>query len=163
MKEEAYTNRTTTSTDSFRPARKSYDPDACPADRDPDIWSLTLLFEQLAARDVDLKAPRGVIYGGIAKRVDQFNIRERQYRDALNQPCSWQNFMVAVIEEFWSRMWNEYALDQFIDVSMFRQMCNCVLDRAKYRRLAAAPVKPSPPKPEYVGPDGSRRHKRAKA
>ena len=106
-----------------RPARK-YDPDQCPSGYDLAIWSLTLLFQQLAAKDgIQLQAGRPIIYGCLAKRMEETGASEVLVESAMR--------------EFWTYWQDEHALDAFCGVVRFNEMISIVRERARNKRLVA--------------------------
>lgn len=126
-----------------QPRKGPRDRDDCPAGWDADLWSLTLRFEQDARADrIDLKAGRPVIYSELADLVARHEMRTRTYPqavkgctrrlldDSLAEKCwlhynpqhpgsqwerdlGWVEMVEVIMAEFWSRVWDEYALDGF--------------------------------------------------
>lgn len=119
------------------------DPDACPDKWDADIWRLTLLFQQYARADkIELRASRRFIYMEIDDLVTRYTMRGRTYPQEvygckgrfipedmanhcwLHHPVrppedqkpgdlAWQQKVEVIMAEFWSRIWDEHALDHF--------------------------------------------------
>jgi hypothetical protein len=117
--------------------------DRCPAGWDADIWHLTLLFEQYArADDIELRAGRPVIYMEIDDLVTRYTMRGREYPhevygcsarffpkdlashcclhwppnapgDQAAGPLGWTQKVEVIMDEFWSRIWDDRAVDHF--------------------------------------------------
>lgn len=122
-----------------RPARKLADRDQCPVGWDTDLWHLTLLFDQAAQVDgIELRTGRALIYREIEHLVDQWHLRTKtfvQYADGCERrhlpddqaakcwfhtradvrqrEITWVEMVEVIMAEFWSRIWNEHALDSF--------------------------------------------------
>lgn len=120
-----------------------YDKEVCPPGWDEDIWSLTKLFQQRAwAARIELRAGPHLIYAELADLIKRHGLMERSFRHevagcrrralprtmadycwyhyppanaAIQQPgtITWDNLVVIIIYEFWSHIWDEYALDNF--------------------------------------------------
>lgn len=115
--------------------------DRCPAGWDEGTWHLTLLFEQYArADDIRLRAGRPVIYADLDAMVRDTGSRRRLFAHET-EPCtrrllpadradrcwyhwppheplkqvkrdlSWTEAVEVIMAEFWSRVWDEHALD----------------------------------------------------
>jgi hypothetical protein len=119
-----------------RTPKTPYDPDKCPAGYDPEVWSLGLLFDQLAKkRGVTLAARMPVIHGVLLKRFARFRelVQEkpRKLLDSKGVIRPWTDFVSATIRDywtpsFWGTEYDEYALDDY---------CDCFLDIG--RKIAA--------------------------
>lgn len=122
-----------------RPARKPIDRNRCPAGWDENIWHLALLFEQSARADgIELRVGRPVIYAEINELVSRWHMRDKsfvQYADACtrrnlpddqaakcwyhtrtdvrHRAITWVEMVEVIMAEFWSRIWDEHALDYF--------------------------------------------------
>jgi hypothetical protein len=116
-----------------------YDPDRCPAGWDAATWSLTLLFEQLAAKDgIELQAGRPVIYGSIAKRAAGYRDRPPEFwKDSKGVVRTWDVCVAAAIREFWTYTRNDQALDLFCSPVTFNEMLRTVWERARNKRMVA--------------------------
>jgi len=123
--------------------RQPFDRDRCPAGYDPDVWHLALRFEQSAKADgIELRAGRPVIYAEIDALVTHHGLRGKTYRhradrcrkrflsELLADHCwlhlpelerasraeadiTWAQMVEVIMREFWSRIWDEHALDHF--------------------------------------------------
>jgi hypothetical protein len=108
------------------------DLDAIPPGYDPDLWDLTLFFEQRAEEArCELAAKRLVIYAKLQRRIASSVLRER-HGDELT----------GVVKEMMTEFWDDdvylasmrYALDQFCGVEYFDDLAGYVLHN---RRPAA--------------------------
>jgi hypothetical protein len=119
------------------------DPDAPPAGRDTDLWHLALLFRQGAQdADIELAKSLPVIYGEIDDLVTRYGIRRQTFHHEVHgckrrelpyflanrcwyhypptatsghaaSVITWVQMVEIIIAEFWSRIQDEHALDQF--------------------------------------------------
>lgn len=154
--------------------RQPFDRDRCPAGYHPDVWHLALSFEQSAkANGIELRAGRPVIYSEIDALVTHHGLRGKTYRHrtalcknialhpALAAHCwlhlpelvrtghgdsdiTWVQMVEVIIREFWSRIWDEHALDHFRQ--HFQEYGQAALDHwrdlAITRDIASQPARP---------------------
>lgn len=115
----------------------------CPADWDTAIWGLALLFDDRALEaGITLRAGRHLVYAEIDELVTRCGIRNQTFRHEVHgcqrrelpyylaarcwyhyppmsltghdaRDITWWQMVEIIIAEFWSRIQNEYALDQF--------------------------------------------------
>ena len=107
--------------------------------RDTDIWHLAELFQQLArANKIELRKGLPVIATEINDLVNLWKMREKVYphyyeacerrelpasqaakcwyhprTDIRQRNITWVEMVEVIMAEFWSRIWDEYALDYF--------------------------------------------------
>lgn len=101
------------------------DLDAMPRGYEPDLWDLTLYFEQRAEEAwCELAAKRLVIYAKLQRRIASSVLRDR-HGDELT----------GVVKEMMTSFWDDdvwlasmrYALDQFCGVEYFNDLAGYVL------------------------------------
>lgn len=162
----SYQNRSA-SQQSRPAARKGYDPDSCPSGYDEDVWDLALRFRQHAERgQVELAAPLPVIYGLLLHRIEDSGIKNRKLLSFDGEVMPWQQSVRAMISYYADKNYfSEHEADLFCNPLTFRDTFQSLKNISLAKRIEAGlvPLKYPPEKPEHVGPDGSRRHKRAKA
>jgi hypothetical protein len=125
------------------PGPRLPDRNRCPAGWDAELWHLTLLFEQYAHEDgIELRAGRPVIYAELAELVKRWHVKEKTYHQEITgcprrelaldradhcwyhwppkaveqqvaRDLTWVEVVEIIMAEFWSRVQDEYALDQF--------------------------------------------------
>ena len=103
------------------------DLDSLPSGYDPDLWDLTLFFEQRAEEArTGLAAKRLVIYARLQRRIGSSSVAGR-------------DDMVAVVKDMMTSFWDDdvylasarYALNQFCDVEYFDDLAGWVLHRRR--------------------------------
>jgi hypothetical protein len=119
--------------------RTPYDPDSCPPQLDPKLWSLALLFEQLAIKDgIQLPQGRFLIHDYLFKRINDYRDKPPGYwRDSKGVVQTPDVCVGAAIREFWTYWRDEHALDLFCSPVTFDEMLQTVRERAKNKRLVA--------------------------
>jgi len=125
--------------------RQSYDPDTCPSGCDREVWSLALLFEQLANKNgYQLPQGRFLIHDYLLKRIAESGIRGKPatfWKDDSGTVQSWSWCVEAAIKRYWD--WNEsdvageHALDDFCGMLRFKEMMNGHLTWCANRRSIA--------------------------
>lgn len=115
--------------DKPRTPKTPYDPDKCPAGYDPEVWSLGLLFDQLAKkRGVTLAARMPVIHGVLLKRFARFRelVQEKPHMllNSKGDIPPWTEFVSATIRAYWTpgffgSEYDEYALDDYCDTFFY--------------------------------------------
>lgn len=149
----------------FRPVKK-VDLDACPDGYDPEVWDLTLLFRQTAAREkIDLVEFSNILLYAKMERV--FSplrkwYREKGCRKLIRVPDgplpgfkvvrSWHDLAAATIRHRFDEYYeDEYAADRFCQPELFRDMVREVRERGLNRyvrqELDKLPDKEPEPRP----------------
>lgn len=152
-----------------RPVKK-VDLDECPAGYDPDVWSLTLLFRQEAAREgIDLVEFSNILlYAKLEKAVAPFRswfakrpegARPIRIPDGpaprFREAKTWAEVVEAVIRyRFAEYVEDAYAADRFCQEGTFRDMVKETRERGYHRYLKTKaeelpdrePARPEPKK-----------------
>lgn len=162
------------------PQKQPYDPGRAPAGYDQDYWGMAVLFRDLAMKDVSLHVGPPVIYGELRRVFGWFGLEHgsrafqtrgdgtvektfaQVYRDGDGKALTWVQVGYAIIEEFWSRVWDDAALSWFCNTDVFEQMATRVCERWLSERHAARLATCPAPEPEALAwnRDG---HKRRRA
>lgn len=125
-----------------RPVRK-VDLDECPAGYDPDVWDMTLLFRQEAARErITLAEHSNVLLYAKLERVispfrESYLAREGKPQTVTgDSPATWQEIVrAAIIRRFGTYVEDGWAADRFCERETFRQMIREVTQRGYHLHL----------------------------
>jgi hypothetical protein len=147
----------------FRPARK-LDPQACPPGYDPEVWSLTLLFEQLsaAAGVITLRGP--LLYSMLEQRTTELRtiladpkLRSRPWKyrdipmpagvwsvDGVTRVATWQELTEAAIRrEFGEYVAGDDQASWFCGKVRFWEMITEVRKRGYHKHLTLTQPEPA--------------------
>lgn len=168
-----------------RPAQRKqpYDPAVAPAGYDQDYWGMAVLFRDRAMKDVNLRVGPPVIYGEMRRVFEWFDLEHgsrafqkrgdgtvektfgQMYRDGKGSRQTWVQVGYAVIEEFWSRRWDDDALTWFCDKDVIERMATVVCERWLSQRMKARRAATPLPEPEPLqwNREGHRKRRRTSA
>jgi hypothetical protein len=91
--------------------RKLYDRDKMPDGCDPDVWHLTLYFEQKAEESGVTTAARPIIYVELSNRIRRSNIKSH---------ADWFDVLEIMIDHFWDTLDDtSYAINTFTGIERF--------------------------------------------
>lgn len=128
-------------------ARK-FDPEACPLGYDPDIWSLSLLWDQIMSKyhhDGYYGLP--VIYGHLEKTIKTSRLRDRHMGASKHDPDkrAWYWLLEQMITRWWDYEMDsdkpEFAINDFCTLAEFSYMEEQIkedLDRERPRKTHPA-------------------------
>lgn len=110
----------------------SYDRDKMPPGFDPEVWNLTLLFEQEAEKWGHSIIGRPIIYMELNHRVNISGIR--------NKFVMWNDIITEMIETFWAYEIDPdksfYAINEFCRLDVFEQLLDQIVnERARVKLL----------------------------
>lgn len=160
------------------PRRTPYDPAKAPAGYDSDYWGMAVLFRDLAMKDdINLRAGVPVIYGELRRMFEWFDLEHGSrafqkrgdgeveltyadmYRDGDGKVLSWVAVGYAIIEEFWSRVWDDDALVYFCDMDILMSMAQRVCERWQASRFRASRIREPEPEIMTWNREGHRRRR----
>ena len=147
-------------------------PPAAPGGRDPVYWHLALYFQDQAAKDhIQLRTGAPVIYDEIRAAFAAFDFEggsrifeddipyARVYRDGTGARLPWEKVAEAVIDEFWTRVWDREALRYFCDLERLDETTWDVCRR--WRTTRTKPVNRPVPEPiTWNRPESARRKRK---
>lgn len=122
-------------------SRREYDPTTCPSSCRKDVWSLGVLFVQLAAQE-GLELPEGpfLVHDYLLHRFKASGVMEAPPElllDSQGRQRTWDEMVEAAIRLFFGETFrDEHALEKFCNEATFQRMCRTVRERAYYHRLA---------------------------
>lgn len=121
--------------------RKFYDKDKAPEGADFDTWHLTLLFEQLAEKNLTSLPGRIIIYTHLRDRIEKSNFMQEDNGQ-------WVEILEQMIRKFWDDYTGDFPLDSFCDVEYFNWVHQWILDTRKREKLRKTGVLVSQETPE---------------
>lgn len=135
-------------------------------------WHLALYFQDMAARDrIQLRAGVPVIYDEIRAAFAAFDFEggtrifeddipyAKVYRDEKGARLTWDKVAEAVIDEFWTRVWDREALRYFCDLERLDETVWDVCRR--WRNIRTKPVnRPAPEPITWNRPESARRKRK---
>lgn len=109
-----------------------YDRDRVPDGLDPDVWHLTLLFEDLAEENGhSLNAGRPVAYMEFNNRINSSDIRKRSPH--------WPGIIEEMMVFFWNYVADPndsyYAVSEFCKVDVFSNLVDTIMELRERERL----------------------------
>jgi len=105
-------------------SRQLYDRDKMPDGLDPEIWHLTLYFEQEAERYQANTIGRPIIYTELSNRINASSVRQNFIH--------WSGIVEDMITRFWAYELdpgkNQYAINEFCGADTFSYLMKWVVD-----------------------------------
>lgn len=110
----------------------SYDRDKMPPGFDPEVWDLTLFFEQQAEHWGHSIVGRPIVYMELNNRINNSDIRHKF--------VDWHGMIREMIESFWSYELDPdksyYAINEFCRIDIFNQLSDSIeADRERKKLL----------------------------
>lgn len=107
-----------------RQGRVLYDRDKMPEGLDPEIWHLTLFFDQIAESYTCGIPGRPIVYMELSTRINASHIREKF--------THWSGIVEDMIQRFWDHELdpgkNQYAINEFCSAGTFSYLLKWVVD-----------------------------------